>query len=105
MSGNIKNELHGFIRENYLFGEEYRFSDDDSFLERGIIDSTGILELIAFVEERYSLKIEDDELLPANLDSVNRLVRFIEGKRAAAAPAAAAGEQAAQSRLEPALAG
>jgi acyl carrier protein len=100
MSGNIKNELHGFIRENYLFGEEYRFSDDDSFLERGIIDSTGILELIAFVEERFALKVEDDELLPANLDSVSRLVRFIETKRAAA-PAAAS---ATQSQLEPALA-
>ena len=104
MSGNIKNELHGFIRENYLFGEEFRFSDDVSFLERGIIDSTGILELIAFVEERYSLKVEDDELLPSNLDSVNRLVRFIDTKRAAAAPAATSGERNTQSQLEPALA-
>jgi acyl carrier protein len=80
----IKNELHGFIRDNYLFGEECRFSDDDSFLEHGIIDSTGILELIAFIEERYAIKVEDDELLPANLDSVNRVIGFIEGKRGAA---------------------
>src|SRR5258706_16212046 len=100
MNGNIRNELHAFIRENYLLGEEYRFSDDDSFLERGIIDSTGILELIAFVEERFALKVEDDELLPANLDSVSRLVRFIEAKQAVAAPAQTAGETKGETKGE-----
>ena len=63
---------------NFLFGNESKaFSDEDSFMEKGIIDSTGILELIEFVEEQYEIKIEDDELIPENLDSLNNLSAFI----------------------------
>ena len=69
-----------FIIENFLFGEESKLEDDMSFLENGIIDSTGILELIAFLEETYNIKVEDDELIPENLDSLNNVVTFIETK-------------------------
>jgi acyl carrier protein len=69
-----------FITNNLLFGDDPTFSNDDSFLELGIIDSTGILELVMFVETEYGFRIKDSELIPANLDSVNKLVRFIESK-------------------------
>lgn len=67
--------------ENFLFGEDDGLRPDDSFLERGIIDSTGVLELVGFLERRFGIRVEDHELLPANLDSIRGLVRFIERKR------------------------
>jgi len=69
-----------FIIENFLFGEESKLEDDMSFLENGIIDSTGILELIAFLEETYNIKVEDEELIPENLDSLNNVAAFLETK-------------------------
>jgi acyl carrier protein len=77
-------ELRSFIVDNFLFGDEsapFTFSDDDSFQERGIVDSTGILELVCHLEEKYALRISDDELVPENLDSLSKVARFIEGKR------------------------
>jgi acyl carrier protein len=77
-----KQELNAFVLENFLFGcATARLSGDDSFLEKGIIDSTGILELVAFVEGRYQIKVEDRELVPDNLDSINRLVDFVRRKQ------------------------
>jgi acyl carrier protein len=82
----MKEILRQFIRDNFLFGlQGESFSDDDSLLEKRIIDSTGVLELIAFLEENFGVKVQDDELLPENLDSINRLVRFLEKKSKAAA--------------------
>jgi len=77
----MKHELRNFIVENYLFGRDDGFGDEESFLERGIIDSTGVMELIVFVEQRFGIKVEDHELLPENLDSLARLTRFLQGKR------------------------
>ena len=77
-----KQELSDFVLENFLFGcAMTRLSGDDSFLDKGIIDSTGILELVAFVEGRFQIKVEDRELVPDNLDSINRLVDFIRRKQ------------------------
>jgi acyl carrier protein len=73
--------LREFIRENFLFGQNTAFSDDDSFLGLGIIDSTGVLELVALLETRFQIRVADDELVPENLDSIENLVRFIEMKR------------------------
>ena len=78
---NISSDLRGFIIENFLFGQETALADDDSFLEQGIIDSTGVLELVTFVEDKYQIAIDDTELVPDNLDSIERLVRFIQSKR------------------------
>ena len=80
---NLATDLRHFVNENFLFGAEEDFSNDDSFLEMGIIDSTGVLELIAHVETTYGLKIEDDELLPENLDSIDSLICFIQRKQTA----------------------
>ena len=77
----IELEMRQFIVDNFLFGDkESMFSNDDSFLEKGIVDSTGILELVAFLEEKYGIKIKDNELVPENLDSIDCLVRFIDRK-------------------------
>ena len=82
----MKETLRQFIRDNFLFGlQGMSFSDDDSLLEKRIIDSTGVLELIAFLEATFGVKVQDDELRPENLDSINRLVRFLEKKSRAAA--------------------
>jgi len=69
-----------FVVENFLYGDTDGLHEDTSFLERGIIDSTGILELVSFLEETYSIIVEDDELIPENLDSLGNISRFLEGK-------------------------
>lgn len=77
-SVEIKTRIKGFILENFLYGESSdAVEDDDSFLEKGIIDSTGILELVAFIEETFSVKVADEDLVPENLDSINKLGYFI----------------------------
>ncbi len=77
-------ELRHFITANFLYGDasgRFTFSDDDSFQELGIIDSTGILELVSHVQEKYAIVISDEELVPDNLDSVSKVARFIDRKR------------------------
>jgi len=78
----IKKELRDFIYETYFFGDDSeKFEDTDSFMEKGIIDSTGVLELTTFMEEKYELTVEDDEMIPANLDSIDNLVAYIQRKK------------------------
>lgn len=77
-------QIRTFVVNNFLFGDESKLQDDTSFLDSGIIDSTGILEVITYLEETFELKVNDDELLPENLDSVNNIVRFIAEKKNAA---------------------
>jgi acyl carrier protein len=75
-----RNEVKSFIINNFLFGDGGKLADSDSFLQKGIVDSTGILEVISFLEEKYGIAIKDDELLPANLDSVDNIVNFLDKK-------------------------
>jgi len=83
---SIREKLRSFVLENYLFTDDPSALDDtDSFLEKGIIDSTGILELINFVEGEEEIQIADEEMLPENLDSIDRLVAFIERKKGGSA--------------------
>ncbi len=64
-----------------MFGaNEQNFGDEDSFMETGIIDSTGVLELVSFVEERFDITVQDDELIPENLDSASKLARYVTRK-------------------------
>lgn len=74
------NDVRNFIIENFLFGDGANLKEDTSFLENGIIDSTGILELITYLEEKYNIQIEDNELIPENLDSLNNVAGFLEKK-------------------------
>jgi acyl carrier protein len=76
-----KDELRQFVTDNFMFGKPYEgFADADSFLERGIIDSTGVMELVAFLEQHYGIQLHDRDLIPDNLDSINGLARFVESR-------------------------
>ena len=77
---DVKRGVRTFVVENYLFGSDGEMNDDDSFLESGIIDSTGVLELVAFLEKHFDLKVENDELTTDNLDSINQVVAYIQRK-------------------------
>ena len=82
---HLEEKIKHYILENYLFTDDVTaLASGDSLLERGIIDSTGVLEIIAFLEEEFGVVVEDEEMVPENLDSVDNLVAFVERKRAAA---------------------
>jgi acyl carrier protein len=78
---DLATDLRHFITENFLFGVETPFGDDDSLLEHGIVDSTGVLELITHLEDAHGITVGDEDLVPENLDSIANLVRFIAEKR------------------------
>lgn len=82
MADGIREQVRGFIIENFLFGEEIELNDTDSLLDKGIIDSTGVLEIIDFLEATYDIHLATEELIPENLDSIDRLVRLIHRKSA-----------------------
>jgi len=85
MSDRIAKEIREFVVTNFLFGrDEDRVTEEQSFLESGVIDSTGLLELVAFLEERFGISVADRELLPENLDSVANVSRFVARKLEAA---------------------
>jgi acyl carrier protein len=83
MSDTIGREIREFVVTNFLFGQEGTLTEDQSFLESGIIDSTGVLELVAFLEQRYGITVGDRELLPENLDSIQNVSGFVTRKLAA----------------------
>jgi len=74
------SKVREFVVENFLFGDGEVLKDDTSFMEEGIIDSTGILELVFFLEEAFSISVEDDELVPDNMDSLANISGFINRK-------------------------
>jgi acyl carrier protein len=76
---NPRDRIRAFVIESFFVDD---FSDEDSFLRNGIIDSLGMLELIAFLEKEFGIKITDAELVPDNLDSLARVCAFVERKRA-----------------------
>ena len=85
----MQQQIRHFILSSFLFtDDESKLKNDDSLLERGIMDSTGVLELVAFLESQFGIKVADDELLPENLDSVDRVSAFVARKQEA--PRAAA---------------
>ena len=85
---DIKTSIRNFIIDNFLFGTADNLKDDTSFLEEGIIDSTGVLELITFLEETYEITVDDEELVPENLDSINNVTAFLNTKLASTSKAA-----------------
>jgi|SRR5579871_2789098 len=76
----IEDELRHFVIDNFMYGREGNFSDDDSFLDMGVIDSTGMLELVGFIENKYGITVEDIDLIPENLDSISRVAQFVNRK-------------------------
>lgn len=72
-----KTKIRIFVVENFLFGDDADLTDETSFLETGIVDSTGILELVEFLEQEFHIQISDEELLPENLDSITQIASFL----------------------------
>jgi acyl carrier protein len=92
-------KIRHFLLENILAGmRAVSFTDDDSFLENGIIDSTGILELIGFIEQEFGVDVRDEDLVPRNFDSISGLCRYIAERNG---NAAAAGDDATDAPSRP----
>jgi acyl carrier protein len=73
----VAKGVRGFIAENYLLGRDYSFGDSDSFLDHSIIDSIGILQLVTFLQDTYGIKVDDEELIPQNLDSIDAVSAYL----------------------------
>ena len=82
MEKEIDSTLRNFVIQNFLYGDRNAALDNnDSFLEKGIVDSTGVLELVSYLEETFGIKVEDEEIIPDNFDSIATLTRYIERKQ------------------------
>ena len=77
----IKEQVRTFVRTNFYVPEAVKLSDDASLLEQGIIDSTGVLELVSFIEDSFGIAVDDSEMVPQNLDSVESIAAFVDRKK------------------------
>ncbi|MFN8008876.1 MAG: acyl carrier protein [Terriglobia bacterium] len=83
LKNSVEQEIRSYVLHNLIFGDEPRMpGDQDSFLDKGIIDSTGVLELVAFLQDTFGIQVEDEEIVPENLDTVGNLIRFVQNKSA-----------------------
>jgi acyl carrier protein len=80
MPSSVRRDIRAYVIDNFMFGRGEQLSDEESFLESGIIDSTGVLGLVGFLETRFAITVADEELVPANLDSIASVSRFVERK-------------------------
>ena len=85
MTSKIKQQTREFIQASFMMGSAAHFFDDASFMDLRLMDSTGFLELIAFIERTFDLRLNDRDMIPENLDSLNGIARFVEQKTAARA--------------------
>ena len=81
MNNGVEESIRTYIAENLLFRKHYPYADTTSFLEEGIVDSMGIMELVMFVEEHFDTTVEDHELTPDNFDSVSQLAAYVRRKQ------------------------
>lgn len=81
---NAKNTVRRFVSENFYIADPNALADDTSLLDRGIVDSTGILEIVSFLESTFDIQIDDSELIPENLDTINGIINFLARKRSQA---------------------
>jgi acyl carrier protein len=80
-AADIESDVRNFVITNFLFGQAVDLQPNDSLLGRGLIDSTGVLELVDFLEEYYAITVEDEEVIPDNLDSLKNIATYVAGKR------------------------
>jgi acyl carrier protein len=81
---DVKSEVRAYILDNFLMGgDRDQLRDEDSFLDQRILDSTGFIELVTYLEEHFKVRIEDEEMIPENLDSLNSIEAYLTRKRAA----------------------
>ena len=78
---DIKEQIRSFITSNYYVSDPASLQNESSLLDQGIIDSTGVLEVIFFIEETFGIKVEDSEMLPDNLDSIEKITNFVTLKK------------------------
>jgi acyl carrier protein len=78
---NVQQEIHNYIVDKILFDNGEKIDEDLSFQESGILDSTGFLELITFVEEKFGVEVSDRELIPENFDTLRKISGFVQSKR------------------------
>ena len=76
----ISAAVRDYIRQNFLFGADDKLADDASLLDAGIVDSTGAMELVSFLEEKFGVQVNDQDLVPENLDSIAAITRFVTQK-------------------------
>jgi acyl carrier protein len=86
LNDSIESAVSAFLIDNFRFGDtSVAIVPDESLIEAGVIDSTGVLELVAFLEERFGLDVEDADIVPDNLDSLAAIARYVERKGGKAA--------------------
>ena len=89
MISSIAAQIRGYVVESFLFGQDDEsLGSEDSLLGRGVVDSTGVLELVGFLEESFGIEVEDAEVVPEHFDSIARLAQFVAQKRGLALEAA-----------------
>lgn len=88
-AGGIEHQVREFIRTNFLYGRVRCIEDDDSLASNGIIDSIGVIQLVAFLEETYSIEVADEELTPEHLDSIRSIIAYLHRKRSSSEAASA----------------
>ena len=77
---DVLETVKAYVVENFLFGDDSRIGPDTEFLENGILDSTGVLELVGFLEEKFGIRVEDNELVPDNMNSLEKITLYISKK-------------------------
>jgi acyl carrier protein len=81
MTSNLKTQIRAFIIENYLFGDSsHPLEDTTSLIETDVIDSTGVLELVSYLEDTFQISVHDSEIVPANLDSISSIASYVANK-------------------------
>lgn len=81
MPADVTMKIRDFIKENFMFRDDRaELADAESLLDTGLIDSTGVLELVAYIETEFSIQMADSDIVPENLDSVETIVRYVDGK-------------------------
>ena len=83
MRVDLEHDVRTFVVENFLLGDGNDLSSSQSLLDAGVIDSTGVLELVSFLERTYQIRIDDEDLVPENLDSIASIAQFVQRKLAA----------------------
>ncbi len=80
VQSRTKEKIEEFINDYFVKDSGLIIKDDTSFLDEGILDSTGVMELVAFIETDFRIRVDDEEIIPENFDSINKLVSFIDSK-------------------------
>jgi len=81
LTDGVRESVRGFLASNFYLPDPSKLADDTSLVESGIVDSTGILEVLSYIEQAFGIRVEDSEAIPANLDSVNNIIAFVGRKR------------------------